>query len=86
MPNQTLQLTKYLDSGRNSDLFLKKIVKIRPLIAELQLSKSGDNPDARVQIPLYLFGFDSKGFGARTLEWDFDSGLSIKVSQLIGGR
>ena len=41
MPNQTLQLTKYLDSGRNSDLFKKKIVKIRPLIAELQLSKSG---------------------------------------------
>ena len=25
MPNQTLQLTRYLDSGWNSDLFLKKV-------------------------------------------------------------
>ena len=29
------------------------------------------------QSPLSLFGFDSYGFGAWTLDWDLDSGLSI---------
>ena len=43
MPNQTLQLIKYLDSGWNSDLFEKKNVEIRPLIAKLGLSKSGSH-------------------------------------------
>ena len=43
IPNQILWVTKYLDSGLNSDLLKKKLVQIRPLIPKLQVSKSGSN-------------------------------------------
>ena len=37
MPNQTLQLTKYLDLGLNFDLFKKESDKVCPLIAKLSV-------------------------------------------------